>query len=306
VDLRQIEVFLSVARHLHFGRAAEELYLSQPAVSQAVHRLERELGGELFGRTTRRVTLTDLGAMFLPEAEQAHAAMVAAYERGRRFAAGDATRLVVGYSADGGGDLVALIPALQQRFPDVVLDLRSLRTVTQMRSLMAGELDVALCWAPVLDRRCSSTTVDVSRLAAVVRPDHPFAARDSVDLVELAAEPLVVWSRSVNPALYDQFAAAMDESGAPWALVGAASGAVEVAARVVSGFGVGVLLEAVARAQPVEGVCAVPLRDGPEIPRTLVWRADDRSELVGAFVAAVRARTRRQRSGERGSRSDDR
>src|SRR5690606_31774521 len=100
-------------------------------------------------------------------------------------------------------------------------------------------------------------------------------------------------------------AAAMDATGKPWAMVGAASGAVEVAARVVSGFGVGVLLDVVAREGPVAGVCAVPLRDGPTLIRTLVWRADDRSELVGAFVDAVSARGRRQRSAPRESRTID-
>jgi DNA-binding transcriptional LysR family regulator len=303
VDLRQIEVFLSVARHLHFGRAAEELYLSQPAVSQAVHRLERELGGELFDRTTRRVRLTELGTMFLAEATEAHEAVARAYERGRRFAARDAARLVVGYSADGGAALVSLIPEVQRRFPEVAFELRALRTTEQLRALLAGEIDAALCWEPQIDERLSVAPVAGARLAAVVRDDHPFAGRDTVDLAELAAEPLIAWGRTVNPALYDCFAQAMDATGAPWALVGTATGAVEVAARVVSGFGTGVLLESVAQSQPIAGVSAVPLRDGPVVTRALVWRRDDRSELLGAFVAAVRRSAAQPR---RGSRNDDR
>jgi hypothetical protein len=107
----------------------------------------------------------------------------------------------------------------------------------------------------------------------------------------------------VNPALYDEFAAAMDATGAPWALVGTTAGAVEVAARVMSGFGIGVLLESVARAQPIDGVCAVTVRNGPVVDRQLVWRRDDRSELVGAFVAAMRRRASQER---RGSRNGDR
>jgi DNA-binding transcriptional LysR family regulator len=292
VDLRQLEVFLSVARHLHFGRAADELFLSQPAVSQAIHRLERELGGELFDRTTRRVALTDLGRMFVVEAGAAHAGVVAAYERGRRFAARDATRLVVGYSSDGGGELVALIPEVQRRFPDVAFELRAMRTTEQLRSLSSGEIDAALCWVPQLDERFASANVGTSKLTAMVRDDHPFADRGAVTLAELAAEPLIAWGRSVNPALYDLFAGAMDATGAPWALVGTASGAVDVAARVVSGFGVGVLFESVAAARPIDGVRCVALRDAPAVPKTLVWRADDRSELLGAFIAALCRRSR--------------
>jgi hypothetical protein len=112
-----------------------------------------------------------------------------------------------------------------------------------------------------------------------------------------------VWARAVNPALYDRFAAAMDATGAPWALVGTAAGAVEVAARVMSGFGVGVVLETMAHTTRIEGVRAVPVHDGPIVSRTLVWRRDDRSELLGAFVAVLR---RRAAQASRGSRNGDR
>jgi DNA-binding transcriptional LysR family regulator len=303
VDLRQIEVFLSVARHLHFGKAAEELYLSQPAVSQAIHRLERDLGGELFDRTTRRVRLTELGTLFLRDVAPSHDALLLAHERARRFAARDAVRLVVGYSADGGADLVSLIPAVQRRFPDVAFELRALATTAQLRALVGGEIDAGLCWSPWLDDRFASVKVGSSRLAALVREDHPFAGRESVDLAELAAEPLIAWGRAVNPSLYDEFASAMDATGAPWALVGTTAGAVEVAARVMSGFGTGVLLESVASAHRIDGVCAVAVRDGPVFDRVLVWRRDERSELLGAFVAAMRRRAAQDR---RGSRSDER
>ncbi|MGT2431861.1 LysR family transcriptional regulator [Cupriavidus basilensis] len=61
MDLKQLECFLAVARELHFGRAAETLYMSQSSVSEAIKTLERSLGGQLFDRTSRRVALTPLG-----------------------------------------------------------------------------------------------------------------------------------------------------------------------------------------------------------------------------------------------------
>jgi len=100
VELRQLEYAVAVADELHFGRAAARLHVAQQSVSQQIQRLERELGGPLFQRTSRRVQLTAVGEAFIPQARDALAQARHALEVGRRVAHGHAGEVLLGYVAN--------------------------------------------------------------------------------------------------------------------------------------------------------------------------------------------------------------
>ena len=90
MELRQLEAFVVLATELHFGRAAEKLYMGQPALSEMIRRLERELGTPLFTRTTRRVTLTPAGEELLNRSKAILDDVAAAVAAVRRVAGGEA------------------------------------------------------------------------------------------------------------------------------------------------------------------------------------------------------------------------
>jgi DNA-binding transcriptional LysR family regulator len=288
IDPRQIECFLSVSHTLHFSRSAQELHLAQPTVSESIRRLEKELGGELFDRTTRRVVLTDLGRMFIPEAKAALAALSGAMERGRAFAAQRVTELFIGYSYGLDTSILESIAQLQRTRPDLIISLRGRSTPRLMRMVRERHLDAAFCVMPERDAELDSCDMGAIRLVALMPDDHPFAQLNELALVDLVSEPLIAWPRAANPALYDQFARAMDDTGEPWTLVGTAVGAANVASRVLAGFGVGVLFEAEAAANPLPGVTSVVLGAGmPAIDRKLVWRSRVTDEGLLRFIEAV-------------------
>jgi DNA-binding transcriptional LysR family regulator len=290
MDLRQLECFLAVARTLHFGRAAEELYLAQPTVSESIRRLEKELGGTLFDRTTRRVTLTPLGEMFAVEAAAAAEGLTTAYARGRAYALEQVTELRVGFSFDVTNPLVDVIAELQRRRPGVVVNLRGRSTTRQLKLLRERRLEAAFCVMPEPDPLLESLDVGVSRLVAVVRDSDPLAKEGAIPLAALAKEPLIAWPRAANPALYDRFASAMDATGESWTLVGTAAGAENVTARVLAGFGVGLLFDSARTAPGIAGVGYLDLVDGPCAERRMVWRADDRDPALRELVELTRER----------------
>ena len=288
MDLRQLEVFLEVKEQLHFGRAAERLYLAQPTVSETVRRLERELGGQLFDRSTRQVRLTPLGEAFAPRARAAYDAVVQAYEQGRAFARDEAARLVVGHTGDVPG-LVDLVVRLQEARPGVIVSLRARATARLMADLVAGRVHAVVGWDPAPAEGVERIELRRTPMVAVLPAAHPLARREEVPLGELAAEPLVGWPRAVNPTSWDRFAAAMDATGRPWALIGTALGADDLVARVRSGFGIGVGYGENVPGSEVAAVVTRPLAaPGLEVVRTVVWRSDDRHPALAPFVELVR------------------
>ena len=96
-SIRNIRLFLAVARELHFSGAAKRMNIAQPALSRAIRALEDEIGVELFKRSTRKVELTEAGRLFQREANKAMDHLDLAFERARKAAAGEAGTLTIGY-----------------------------------------------------------------------------------------------------------------------------------------------------------------------------------------------------------------
>ena len=143
MEIRQVRCFLAVAELRHFGRAAEQLHIVQPAVSQQIRRLELELGAQLFHRTTRTVELTPAGVAFLEPALEIAAAVDRASLAVRQVRSANST-LRVG-TGSGLGDLLGLVlEESARRRPDLTIDLVRLPEQQRLRQLAEGKLDAAI------------------------------------------------------------------------------------------------------------------------------------------------------------------
>jgi DNA-binding transcriptional LysR family regulator len=214
VELRQIEYFVAVAEHLHFGRAADALSIGQPAVSQQLARLERELGVELVDRTPRTVQLTAAGVRFLPEAR----AVLAAVDSARRSVTGPsgcegARRVRLGGS-DGLGDrLEAVLGVLQAQQPPVHAELVTAPTRARLERVAAGQLDAAFVRGVTAAPGVELIEVWQDRVLVALPATHPLADRESVPMGSLAALPLRIVDRRANPPLVDLVLGACADAG---------------------------------------------------------------------------------------------
>jgi len=143
MDLRQLEYFVAVAKLGHFTRAADHLHVGQPALSQAIRRLEREFGSELLDRTSHPIGLTSAGRALLPHAERVVEAVSAAREEFGLVGGEPHGRVALGVMAML-GPAEQLITEFHRVHPDVVLVMREEVTSVLIQELVTGQLDAVL------------------------------------------------------------------------------------------------------------------------------------------------------------------
>ncbi|WP_274917624.1 LysR substrate-binding domain-containing protein [Streptomyces sp. WZ-12] len=203
MEIRQLRYFLTVAEELHFGRAAERLHIVQSAVSQQLRRLERELGTELFTRSTRVVRLTAAGERLLPYAREMLALQARAREALDELRAEQAATVRLGTSSGLGAWLDAVLAAFTRTAGHAQLELVTGSTEERLAWVRTGELDATLLRGERADPGLEFLPLWQDGLMAALPARHELAARDTVELADLAALPLRLSPRARNPALHD-------------------------------------------------------------------------------------------------------
>ncbi len=195
MHLRHLVSFVAVTESLNFSRAAEELHIAQPAVSQQIRALEEELGVALFDRLGKKVTLTDAGRALLPYARQI-LAMVEAAENEVR----ERGQLKRGRTSLGAPPTVSthLLPArlthFKQEHPGLEVTLREAGTKTLLASIEDGKLDLAIVSTDVLPENVDSTPFLEEAYVLAVSARHPFLGnRQSIKITDLASEPFILF-----------------------------------------------------------------------------------------------------------------
>ena len=201
MDLHKLRIFVAIAGTGSFTRAAEQLYTTQPTISQQLAQLEAELGVTLIERRPRHQRLTPAGEALLPRAEQLLSLAESATEATRK-AAGLAERTV----RLGVGFVLAayLLPGVLRRYRDTHPDLQVHITVGNTAELLdvvaAGSIDLALVGSPVDHPEIDSRQFRADRLVVIVARDDAWAARRSINVGELATRTLL--TREPGSALH--------------------------------------------------------------------------------------------------------
>jgi DNA-binding transcriptional LysR family regulator len=205
MELRHVRSFLSIAETLHFGRTAELIHISQPALSLQIRALEEEVGVRLFERNRRKTTLTAAGAAFRDGAAAALWQLEQAVRRARLAANGKLGLLRIGFVSTAGSELVAdIVRQFGELHPEVEVSLRNILTAEQVQMLESGSLDIGFLRLPI-GGHSALDVVAVHRepFVLVVPSSHKLAKRKRIRLREVAGENFVMYERTWAPGFHD-------------------------------------------------------------------------------------------------------
>jgi DNA-binding transcriptional LysR family regulator len=287
VDLDDLRALAAVADTLHFGRAAERLHVSQPALSKRIRRMEDRIGGALLVRGYRDVRLTEAGRLLVGGGRQLLHDTAEMVTLSQRAARGEAGLLRIGF---GIASILGFLPDILLKFrhahPNVLLQLRDMSTPDQMNALVARTIDVGFVRRPVRNERLVLRPVLDERLVAALGPRSPWDPRRGLSSV--ADEPFLIIARTRSASFYDHALAVCAAAGFAPRIVQEANELFTVLSLVRAGLGVSL----VPRAASLIRLPGVRFREltQPEAAWNIAiaWHRDsDEALLVKRFVEMV-------------------
>ncbi|CAB3822115.1 LysR family transcriptional regulator [Achromobacter animicus] len=291
MELRHLRYFTAVAEELHFTRAAARLGIGQPPLSQQIQQLEREIGTPLFLRLPRGIALTEAGAQFLDDARAILASADRAIDIARRLGRGERGAITVGFTASAVFHpyLPRAIRAFRDRYPDVRITLTESNTISLLRGLRAGEVDVAFVRPPyVLDAEFESERVLDEPMLIALPPGHPLSRKRAVPIAELADEDFVLYPRPIGAGLYDAIQSACQRAGFAPRVIQEAPQMASIVSLVAAGVGISIVPAAM-RHLGAQGIEYRPIKgDAPHALLDMAYRRHDRSVAAENAVGMLR------------------
>ena len=296
IEFRHLRCFVSVAEELHFGRAAAGLFISQPALSQTIVRLERALGVRLLLRSRHGVQLTDAGAVLLSYARRLLADKDSAVERVRSVDRGEAGVLQVGVALLAGAEVGPVLTALRSAYPGLVVERSAALSERLIDQLQEGRLHSAFVHQVPALATLESVDWEVvrqGRLAILVDRNRPLARRAAVPLSDLSGETFLVNPRELAPSAYQGMKLMCRQFGGfdPKVIESGATSTLPFDADwspILEGSAITVMPEATARAVSPREIAVVPIQPPPQFILALAWRCGQAPPKLTRFLDFVR------------------
>ncbi|MET9325263.1 LysR family transcriptional regulator [Tsukamurella sp. NPDC003166] len=284
-DLRRLRNFVVLVRRGHFGEAAADLHITQPALSQQVKKLERDLGVELVLRGGRGFALTAAGEYLARSAPDLLRVADELVVQVRDHAAGTRGEVRIAYTRSGAdAGIAGRLRRFRDAHPEVRISSITGWTAWNLEMLRTGEVDLAFVRGRIDDPELEFLPCGAEELAVVVRDDHPLAIGATVTPERIRYEPVVFWTRASGPEYYDEVVRAAWPNG-DVRIVAEEADAEQVLEQVAAGAGISVLDRRRSERIKPSGVVVVPLAGAPTVAISLAVRRGDESPAVRRLIA---------------------
>ncbi|MEU0505847.1 LysR family transcriptional regulator [Nocardia sp. NPDC005998] len=290
MELRDIEIFLTLAEELHFGRTAQRLHLSQARVSQSIKSQERRIGGRLVDRSNpRNVQLTPLGRQLLAELLPNYRGVIRAIEHARRTARGISGVLRVAMIGYNPYDYQPFWDAFRKQHPDWELQIRSSEFGDQFGPLMRDEADIVIAWVPVEEPGLTVGPIIAMEPMVAMMPDrHELAGEKWVSLEVFGDRGVLEPSNPLPDYWEDAVSPFYTPSGRPIHRVAPISTLEDILATASTSDVFTSCMSHIARYYNRPGISYLPISDSQLVRWAPVWRSDSETEQIRAFARVIR------------------
>ncbi|MFD9367338.1 LysR family transcriptional regulator [Streptomyces sp. NPDC060020] len=289
MELRDIEIFLTLAQELHFGRTAERLRISQARVSQVIKKQERRIGADLFERTSRTVSLTPVGNTLRGELQQAYDLIHGGLARAGEAANGLSGNLRLGVMGALGHEMRPVIDAFRALHPHCDVDIVEYHFSDPFDLLRTGHCDLQLMWLPVCepDLSVGPTVLTEGRVLAVASGSE-LAQQPQVSMEDLGGLTVLDSGRKVPDYWEEAMIPKHTPAGRRIPRGPAARTFHEILALIADGQIVSPLNAHVRQYYTPPGITFVPIDDAPLTQWALVWPSAAENPRLRAFVNSAR------------------
>ncbi|MEG1767950.1 MAG: LysR family transcriptional regulator [Comamonas sp.] len=294
IETRLLQQFIAVAEELHFNRAAQRLHMAQPPLSQAIRRLEREMGLALFERTNRSVALTPAGAAFANTARQILQSLDDGVAQTQRVAQGLEGLLTLTFiNIAPYAPLLRALRGFRLASPGVAFTMQEATTQQQVQALESGAADIGFLRTPgTTTPQLQFETLLREPICVALPAGHRLAGSAQIALALFKHEAFVASPRPLGPGLHDQLIALCQAAGFVPRVVQQARQMQTLIALVASGFGMALVPASLATGAQHDVVFRPIAVDAPHALCTLellmAWNPGRPSAIRDRLIAQVR------------------
>ena len=283
----ELQPFLVLAEELHFRKASERLFVSQPALSKHIRKLEEKVGGQLFIRTRRKVALTETARVLIPLAQRLLQDSKAAFESVREAAEGRAGTLRIGFGIASVSEILPrTIIQFRRAYPLVELQMQDMPTSVQISGLLNGKIDIGMVRMPISHPLLTKFPLFREHLIAATPRSVAFQRKGG--LASLRDRPFISYPRAISENIHGQVLAVCRCAGFTPRIVQEASELFTMLSLVRAGLGVALVPSSAVRMH-VPGVRFHELRmPEAEWKIGLAWnKLSEKRELIYRFSSII-------------------
>ncbi|CAM1367594.1 Transcriptional regulator [Tenacibaculum litopenaei] len=288
IEYRHLKYFLAVAQELHYRKAAEKLFISQPGLSRQIKQLEEGLGFPLFERHNRKVALTAAGLYLQRELTQHLQGLDALFSHAKLISDGKDGKLSLGYVGSAMRKVIPeLLVRLNQKYPNITFALKEMDNESQIAGLLGNEIDIGFVRLERAPRSLHMKTVLVEPFCLVVPKEHPILEEHFIDLRQLKDESFILFDPKYSVSYYEKVMQLFDAYNFSPLVSHNTIHAESIFKLVENGFGVSIVPQSLTNTS-YQSIRYVSLDKIPQ--RTVlsaVWNKENRNPVISKAISLL-------------------